>query len=262
MREFIKIVEAFQSAIVQEGSEKVYDWTAPITLYRGSGRGNPDAFADTKLGYPTFTDVQFVASKYAISANDGGHYTHDGKTFAYKVKVNKPCILWMTEQGPENVVEINTLQQRFNLTDQQMVDIITRTVQIWRTNGGDRLSTNVRPEEIIAVLHGSKEYLYDHCIYTDSYRIADDVSFQKLAKQSGYDSFVLRGPFNGDHDQDDDGDHSADVDGALEWKVMNPACVQLIGEVVRKDEPDARQTPVKAPALTPAKAASSPAAPL
>jgi hypothetical protein len=221
--------------IINERSDKVYDWTSPITLYRGSGRGNPDAFADTKLGYPTFTDVRYVANKYAIKANDGNAHTPDGKTFAYKVKVNKPCLLWMVENGPENVVEINTLQQRFGLTDQQMVEIVTRTVQIWRTNGGDRLPTNIQPEQIITVLHGDEAFLRDHCIYTDSYRIADDTSFQTLAKQKGYDSFVLRGPYNGDHVHDGL-DHSADVDGALEWKVMNPACVKLLGEVVRKDD--------------------------
>jgi hypothetical protein len=222
--------------IISERSNKVYDWTAPITLYRGSGSGNPDAFSDTKLGYPTFTDVHLVANKYAISANDGGNHTPGGKVFAYKVKVNNPCILWMQEHGPENVVEINTLQKLFGLTDQQIIDIVHRTVQIWRTNGGESVSSNIRPEEIVAVLHGDDDYLYNHSISTDSYRIADDAAYQKLAKQKGYDSFILRGPFNGDQRDDGGGDHSLDVDGALEWKVMNPACVQLLGEVVRKDK--------------------------
>lgn len=237
IRTAINIVEsAFRSSSVTyitENGDRVYNWTAPITLYRGSGRGNPDPFADTTIGYPFFTDVPLIAHDYSIRPNGFTHDLQGGKVFAYRVKLNRPFVMFPV---PEPVTEINHVQTALGLSDEQAIALV-RSIEGWVGEGG-RPANELADEEIRAVLHGDDEYLYDHNINISSFRLASDRRFYSLAKQKGYDALIFRGPFSGisnrilDVELDRGGDTgSYELGYALEWMIFKPSCVKLLGEV-------------------------------
>lgn len=233
--------------IVEMSQDKTYNWTSPIKLYRGSWRGRSDAFSDTTRGYPTFTDVFEIAEGYARIRNDGGAVSTNGKVFAYTVAPKKPLLMW-GEGGPESVTEIGFLKQALHLSDQDALSFLYNSEIQFRSDGEEIDFRDFDEGHIQRVLNAKYDdpFLYQNNIYTDSYHLADNAYIQEQAKANGYDCLILRGPYSHDIDPVDlSSDHSYDVDGALEWKVLEPSIVTLIGEVSRNDLMKTPQTPVE-----------------
>ena len=203
-----------------------YNWTSPIILYRGSQRGISNPFSDTRLGFPTFSDVYGVSEGY-------------GKVFRYRVKLNKPCILWEGADS-EVVIEPATLQQRLRYSDEEMLNIVRGEFHgfKWYSNEFRKSGAMMTDEEILHTLHTPFEQI-EAPITINAYPLAATSSIQQKAVALGYDGFILRGPYTGDMGTNaipEDGNTSWDGITALEWMVFKPSCVKLIGEVTAAAE--------------------------
>lgn len=204
----------------EDNSAMTYNWTQPVTVLRGSQRGEVDPFKDIRLGAPFFTDSPTVAGGYSEPwrKDDAGNL--QGKVFRYKVKLNKPCILW--HGAPESIIEIGTIRERLNLDDQETLAFYHHFEQYWGEQADD--------ETVLRISKMPFDEITDP-ISMSAFYVASDTSVQARAKAEGYDGFILRGPYTGTGMNKEE--HGTSFDGvtALEWVAFNPANVKLLDPV-------------------------------
>lgn len=206
--------------LAEDNANRVYDWTKPVVVLRGSQRGETDPFKDIRLGAPFFTDSPTVAGGYSKPWRKGESSEIKGRVFRYQVKLNNPCILWHGE--PEMIVEIGTLRERLNLDDAETLALYHHFEQFWNNKADDEtvLRTSKMPFDEIT-----------EDIGMSAFWVASDTSVQNRAKAAGYDGFILRGPYTGEGHGAEEGNTSFDGVTALEWVAFNPSSVKLLDPV-------------------------------
>lgn len=239
--------------------EGEFDWTKPTTFYRGvvDPAHAEKPFTGTRLGVPTFTDNWHIANVYAKSPNnrkaDAGK---SDQVYAYRLNIKNPIHL---NEGREDVTEANNILRKLGITDvdqawkafQSLYKSMVKADQnSWRSDSETFYAETTFPVEINGFDNGKgfsfpdrtytslKEVFYEHWthdwpgLYCHSFNLANSTTFQKMAKQAGFDGIVMYGHNQGpSYADDEDVMTGTSYDGitVMEWRALDPSQIEFLG---------------------------------
>lgn len=239
--------------------EGEFDWTKPTTFYRGvvDPAHAEKPFTGTRLGVPTFTDNWHIANVYAKSPNN--RQADAGKSdqvYAYRLNIKNPIHL---NEGREDVTEANNILRKLGITDvdqawkafQSLYKSMVKADQnSWRSDSGTFYAETTFPVDIDGFDNGKgfsfpdrtytslKEVFYEHWthdwpgLYCHSFNLANSTTFQKMAKQAGFDGIVMYGHNQGpSYADDEDVMTGTSYDGitVMEWRALDPSQIEFLG---------------------------------
>jgi hypothetical protein len=193
-------------------------------VYRGSQNANPDAFSDTRLGKPTFTDVFGIAFAYAENG---------GAVFAYDISPRTPLVF---EDSGDPFYNLKDIVDMLGLSMDEVGMLIPGVRELKRASQEE----NGEPEQVH--LSDWKQLATDEereafigQTYALTHQFIDSTFFQECCLKHYHDCIIYRGWFtSGQPPYEQPGD-SWDGDTALEWRPLVPSIVKLVGEVTPDD---------------------------
>ncbi len=147
----------------------------PRPLYRGHAAADP-SLATNQTTLPTFTDVKEIASVYA-------EQQERGRVGRYGLSVRNPLLLG---DLTEDVATYQNLETALTVTGQ----VPAERFRAW----ADRFAHWRYDGEWIELTLAEAEGNLNET-YSDTYAIADDAGFLRLALEAGYDGYLYRGTF-------------------------------------------------------------------